>query len=176
MLKLLLFSCLSFFLPDITSLPITTLTTTPTTTPTTTLTTTLATTLAPTTTTMYTTTLTTPIYTTITYSPIIEDTPITSTTTTTSVVTNYINITNYAIMFTLVFFGCFLIGLQLKYRVYFNQMLSPSTSPSPQPPPYYEDPSSISSPLVKENSRAFMIKKTMPPPQYSDSDDIELHP
>jgi len=115
---------------------------------------------------MYTTT---PIY-------LIEDDPIITTTTTTPVVKNYINITNYAIMFTLVFFGCFLIGLQLKYRVYFNQMLSPSTSPSPQPPPYYEDPSSISSPLVKENSRAFMIKKTMPPPQYSDSDDIELHP
>ena len=172
MLKLLLFSCLSFFLPGINSLPITTLTTTMTTTMTTTLTTT------PTTTPIYTKTTLTPttIYTTITYSPIIEDTPITTTTTTTSVVTNYINITNYAIMFTLVFFGCFLIGLQLKYRVYFNQMLSPSTSPSPQPPPYYEDPSSISSPLVKENSRAFMIKKTMPPPQYSDSDDIELHP
>ncbi len=174
MLKLLLFSCLSFFLPDITSLPITTtLTTTLTTTPTTTLTTTLTTPppiytkTTPTTTTMYTIT---PIY----IYPIIEDIP--TTTTTTPYVKNYgINITNYIILSTLVFFGCFLIGLQVKYRVYFNQMLSPNTSP--QPPPYYEDPSSISSsPIVKENSRSFMIKKTMPPPQYSDSDDIELYP
>jgi len=126
---------------------------------------------------MYTTTLTTPIYTTITYSPIIEDTPTTTTTTTTPYVKNYdINITNYIILSTLVFFGCVLIGIQLKYRVYFNQMLLYNNSPSPQPPPYYEDPSSISSPLVKENSRSFMIKKTIPPPQYSDSDDIELHP
>ena len=170
MLKLLLFSCLSFFLPDITSLPITTtptttLTTTPTTTP-------IYTKTTPTTTpttTMYTIT---PIY----IYPIIEDIP-TTTTTTTPVVTNYdINITNYIILSTLVFFGCVLIGIQLKYRVYFNQMLLYNNSPSPQPPPYYEDPSSISSPLVKENSRAFMIKKTMPPPQYSDSDDMELYP
>jgi hypothetical protein len=116
----------------------------------------------------------TPIY----IYPIIEDDPIITTTTTTPVVTNSdINITNYIILSTLVFFGCVLIGIQLKYRVYFNQMLLYSTSPSPQPPPYYEDPSSISSsPIVKENSRSFMIKKTMPPPQYSDSDDMELYP
>ena len=172
MLKLLLFSCLSFFLPDITSLPITTtptttLTTTPTTTP-------IYTKTTPTTTpttTMYTIT---PIY----IYPIIEDIPTTTTTTTTTTpyVKNYdINITNYIILSTLVFFGCVLIGIQLKYRVYFNQMLLYNTPP--QPPPYYEDPSSISSsPIVKENSRSFMIKKTMPPPQYSDSDDMELYP
>jgi len=103
----------------------------------------------------------------MTYSPIIEDIP--TTTTTTPYVKNYgINITNYIILSTLVFFGCVLIGIQLKYRVYFNQMLLYNTPP--QPPPYYEDPSTISSPVVKENARSFMIK-TMPPPQYSDSDE-----
>lgn len=149
MLKFLLFSCLSFFLPETTtSLPITTLSTTFTT-PTTTTYTTPTMYTTPTT---YTTPTLTPttIYTTMTYSPIIEDIP--TTTTTTPYVKNYdINITNYVILSTLVFFACFIIGLQLKYRVYFNQMLSPNTSP--QPPLYvYEDPSSISSPPPYESS------------------------